>query len=119
MELYAQGYSLGWVIYNVDPQSPTFQVYIGANNTFYNCSVPSLNAWHSLELQYGLSTTTTGSFTLWLDGAKACGATGIKTAADSAWKVDQVVVGIDAADNTAGLTVRVDDAVVKTGYIGP
>ena len=118
MSLYAQGNFIGWATYNVDPSSPTFTVYNGANNTLYNCSLPSLNAWHSLELQYVLSTTTTGSFTLWLDGAKACGATGIVTSPASGLTVDQVVVGSDTSDNTVGLLVHIDDVVVSKSYIG-
>ena len=120
MSLYDnQGYFLGWVTYNVDPSAPTLTFYNGANNTFYNCSVPSLNAWHSLELQYVLSTTTTGSFTLWLDGVKACGATGITTAGASGETVNQVVVGSDSSDGTVGLTIHVDDVVISKSYIGP
>jgi len=119
MSLYAQGNFIGWVTYNVDPSAPTLTVYNGANNTLYQCSAPSLNAWHSLELQYVLSTTTTGSFTLWLDGTKACGATGIKTSPTSGLTVDQVVVGSDTADNVVGLTVHVDDVVISKSYIGP
>jgi len=119
MSLYAQGNFIGWVTYNVDPSAPTLTVYNGANNTLYQCSVPSLNAWHSLELQYVLSTTTTGSFTLWLDGTKVCGATGVKTSSTSGLTVDQVVVGSDTADNTVGLTVHVDDVVISKSYIGP
>jgi len=119
MSLYAQGYFIGWVTYNVDPSAPTLTFYDGANNHLYQCSVPSLNAWHSLELQDVLSTTTTGSFTLWLDGTKACGATGIKTSPASGLTVNQVVVGSDTADNTVGLTVHVDDVVISKSYIGP
>jgi hypothetical protein len=119
MSLYAQGNFIGWVSYNVDPSAPTLTVYNGANNHFYNCSLPSLNAWHSLELQYVLSTTTTGSFTLWLDGTQACGATGIKTSPSSGLTVNQVVVGSDSSDNTAGLTMHVDDVVISKSYIGP
>jgi hypothetical protein len=119
MSLYAQGNFIGWVTYNVDPSTPTLTVYNGANNHFYTCSVPSLNAWHSLELQYVLSTTTTGSFTLWLDGTKACGATAIKTSSTSSLTVNQVVVGSDTSDNSVGLTVHVDDVVISKSYIGP
>ncbi len=118
MSLYAQLNFIGWVSYNVDPTSPTLTVYNGANNSFYNCTVPSLNAWHSMELQYVLSTTTTGSFTLWLDGVQACGATAIKTSPASGLTVDQVEVGSDSADNTVGLTVHVDDVVISKSYIG-
>ena len=118
MSLYAQGNFIGWVSYNVDPSTPTLTFYNGANNTFYNCSVPSLNAWHSLELQYVLSSTA-GSFTLWLDGKQACTATGINTLPTSGLTVDQVVVGSDSADNTVGLTVHVDDVVISKSYIGP
>jgi hypothetical protein len=119
MSLYAQGSFIGWVTYNIDPSSPTLTVYNGANNRYYTCSVPSLNAWHSLELHYSLSTTATGSFILWLDGAKACEAAGVKTSPQAGKTVDQVVVGVDSADPTGGLTVRVDDVVVSTGYVGP
>ena len=118
MSLYAQGNFIGWVTYNVDPSAPTFTVYNGANNTFYTCSVPSLNAWHSVELQYVLSTTASGSFTLWLDGVKACGATSIRTSPASGLTIDQVVVGVDTADKTVGLTVFVDDIVISKSYIG-
>jgi hypothetical protein len=120
MSLYAQKQFIGWVTYNVDPTTPTFTVYNGANNTLYTCSaVPSLKAWHSIELQYTLSTTTTGSFTLWLDGTQVCGKTGIKTSPQSGLTINQVVVGSDSADKTVGLTVHVDDVVVNTSYIGP
>lgn len=120
ISLYAQGQFIGWATYNVDPSSPALTVYNGANNALYSCSqVPSLNAWHSLELQYKLSTTATGSFTLWIDGVKACGTTAIKTAPAAGLTVDTVVTGIDNADNSAGLTVHVDDVVVGTSYVGP
>ncbi|MFL5658953.1 MAG: N,N-dimethylformamidase beta subunit family domain-containing protein [Ktedonobacteraceae bacterium] len=119
MSLYAQGTFIGWVTYNVDPSAPTLTFYNGANNHFYTCSLPSLNAWHSLEVQDVLSTTTTGSFTLWLDGTKACGATGIKTSPSSGLTVNQVVVGSDSSDNTAGLTMHIDDVVISKSYIGP
>jgi hypothetical protein len=119
MSLYAQGTFMGWVTYNVDPSTPTLTFYNGANNSFYNCSVPTLNAWHSLELQYVVSTTTTGSFTLWLDGVQACSATGIKTAPYSGLTVNQVEVGSDTADNTVGLRVHVDDVAISKSYIGP
>jgi len=118
--LYAQGNFIGWVTYNVDPSAPTFQIYNGANNTLYTCSaVPSLNAWHSIELQYVLSTTTTGSFSLWLDGVRVCGQTGVVTSPTSGLTINRVVTGADSADNTAGLTVHVDDVVVGKSYIGP
>ena len=119
MSLYAQGTFIGWVSYDVDPSSPALTIYNGANNALYTCSqVPSLNAWHSIELRYVLSTTTIGSFALWLDGVKVCGATGIKTSPSTGLKIDQVVTGIDTADNTVGLTVHVDDVVVATSHIG-
>jgi len=111
---------IGSVTYNVDPRAPTFTVYNGANNTTYTCSaVPSLNAWHSIELQYTLATTTTGSFTLWLDGTQVCGKTGIKTSPQSGLTITQVRAGVDSADKTAGLTVHVDDIIVNQNYIGP
>jgi hypothetical protein len=120
MSLYAQKQFIGWVTYNVDPTTPTFTVYNGANNTLYTCSaVPSMNAWHSIELQYTLSTTTTGSFTLWLAGIQVCGKTGIKTSPQSGLTINQVVVGSDSADKTVGLTVHVDDVVLNSSYIGP
>src|SRR5436305_11552311 len=119
MSRYAQGTFICWVTYNVDPSAPKLTVYNGANNVLYNCSVPGLNAWHSLEVQYVLSTTTSGSFTLWLDGVKACGATGIKTSPSSGLTVNQVVVGSDTSDNTVGLTVHVDDVVISKSYVGP
>jgi len=120
LSLYSGANFIGWVTYSVDPSSPTLTVYNGANNHLYTCnSVPSLNAWHSLELRYVLSTTTTGSLTLWLDGTPVCQATGIKTQSQSGLLVNTVVVGVDGADRTAGLVVRADDVVVSTGYIGP
>jgi hypothetical protein len=110
---------IGWVTYNVNPSAPTFTVYNGANNTSYTCSVvPSLNAWHSIELQYTLATTTTGSFTLWLDGNQVCGKTGIKTSSQSGLTITQIRAGVDAADKTVGLTVHVDDIIVNQNYIG-
>jgi hypothetical protein len=119
MSLYAQAQFVGWVTYNVDPSTPTLTVYNGANNTLYTCSqVPSLNGWHSIELQYVLSTTATGSFTLWLDGVQVCRTTGIVTSSLAGSTVDQVVVGIDSADPTVGMTVHVDDVVVSRTYIG-
>jgi len=119
MSLYAQGQFVGWVTYNVDPTAPTFTVYNGANNTLYTCSqLPSLNAWHSIELQYVLSATATGSFTLWLDGVKVCGATAVITSSATGLTIDQVVVGIDSADVSGGLTVHIDDVVVSNNYIG-
>lgn len=118
ISLYSQGTFIGWVSYYVDPSSPTLTVYNGATNRSYSCTLPSLNAWHSLELQYVLSTTA-GSFTLWLDGTQACGAAGIKTISSSNMTINQVRVGSDAADNSAGLTVRVDDVIISKGYVGP
>jgi hypothetical protein len=119
MSLYDnQGQFLGWLTYNVDSSAPTLTFYIGGIYTFYNCSVPSLNAWHSLELQYVLSTTN-GSFTIWLDGVKACGATGIATAGTSDQTINQVRVGSDSSDSTVGLTLHVDDAVISKSYVGP
>jgi hypothetical protein len=118
MSLYAQAQFIGWVTYNVDPSTPTLTVYNGANNTLYTCTQPpSLNAWHSIELQYVLSATATGSFTLWMDGVQVCRATGVVTSL-SGLSIDQVVVGIDSADPTGGLTVHVDDVVVSKTYIG-
>jgi hypothetical protein len=118
MSLYAQGQFVGWVTYNVDPSTPTLTVYNGANNTLYTCTqTPSLNAWHSIELQYVLSTSATGSLALWLDGVQVCRASGVVTAL-SGQSVNQVVVGIDTADTSGGLTVHVDDVVVSKSYIG-
>ena len=119
ISLYAQGQFIGWVTYYVDPATPTLTINNGANGATYNCSVlPSLNAWHSLELQYVLSTTTTGSLALWMDGVQICGATAVKTAPFSGLSIDQVVTGVDTADNSVGLTVHVDDVVVSKTYIG-
>jgi hypothetical protein len=119
MSLYAQGQFIGWVTYNVDPNSPTLTVYNGANNTLYTCSqVPSLNAWHSIELQYVLSTTTTGSFTLWLDGVQVCGATAVATSPTTGLTVDQVIAGMDSADTTVSLTAHIDDVIISKNYIG-
>jgi len=119
LSFYAQGNFIGWVSYYVDPSSPTLTVLNGANGVSYNCTLPSLNAWHSIELQYVLATTATGSFTLWIDGVQACAKSGIKTMPSSGLTINQVVVGIDSADNTAGLTVHVDDVVISKSYIGP
>src|SRR5207253_2394779 len=75
LALYSNGTFLGWVSYVVDPTSPSMEVYIGANNTHYSCSaVPTLNAWHSVELALVVSTTASGSFGLWLDGTSVCSA---------------------------------------------
>ena len=118
MSLYAQGQFIGWVTYNVDPSSPSLLVYNGANNTFYTCSqIPSLNAWHSIELQYVLSASASGSLALWLDGVQVCSATGIVTSR-AGLTIDQVLVGMDSADPTVGLTVHIDDVVVSKTYIG-
>ena len=46
-------------------------------------------------------------------------ASGIKTLPQAGLLIDHVVVGADSADNTAGLTVNVDDVVVASSYIGP
>ena len=120
MSLYGQGNFIGWVSYNVDPSAPSLTVYNGANNALFTCTaVPSLNAWHSIELQYVLSTTTSGSLALWVDGVQACAATAIKTAPASGLTIDQVVAGVDSADNTVGLTAHVDDVVVSKSFIGP
>ena len=120
MSLYGQGRFIGWLTYNVDPSSPTLTVYDGAKNALYTCSqAPSLNAWHSIELQYVMSTTTTGSLSVWTDGVKVCGVTGIKTSPATGTTINQVVTGSDSADNTVGLTVHVDDLVVNTSYVGP
>jgi len=116
--LYAQGQLVGQVTYKVD--SPALAVYNPATATSYACSgPPGLNAWHSVELQYVLSAGTAGSFTVWVDGVQACSRTGIKTAPASGSTIDKVVTGIDGADSSAGLTVRVDDVAVSTGFIGP
>ena len=114
MSLYAHGHFIGWVTYNVDPVAPTLTVYNGANDRLYACSqVPSLNSWHRVEMTYVLSARSSGSFGLWLDGVKVCGASGITTAPSRGLKLDQVVTGIDTADTTGGLTVNVDDVVVN------
>ena len=119
ISLYAQGQFIGWVTYYYDPSTPTLTIYNGANNVSYNCTqVPSLNAWHSLELQYVLSTTTSGSVALWLDGVQVCGKTAIKTQPFAGLTINQVVTGVDTADNSLGLTVHVDDVVVSKTYIG-
>jgi hypothetical protein len=119
ISLYAQGQFIAWVSYYFDPSTPTLTVSNGANGVTYNCTrVPSLNAWHSLELQYALSTTATGSLTLWLDGIQVCGATAVQTEPFAGLTIDQVVTGVDTADNSVGLTVNVDDVVVSKTYIG-
>jgi N,N-dimethylformamidase beta subunit-like protein/HYDIN/CFA65/VesB family protein/centrosomal CEP192-like protein len=119
MSLYAQGQFIGWVTYNVDPTTPTMLIYNGANSTFYTCTqAPSLNAWHSIELQYTLSTTASGSFTLWIDGVNVCGATNVITSPAGGSSIDQVLVGMDSDDPNAGLTVHIDDVVVSKNYIG-
>jgi hypothetical protein len=119
LSLYGSGGFIGWVTYNVDPTKPTLTVYNGANNGLYTCSAaPSLNAWHSIELQYVLSTTTTGSLSVWLDGTQVCTKTGIKTSGQSGATITQVRAGVDSADGTAGLSVHVDDVVVSKAYIG-
>lgn len=120
LSLYSQYGFVGWVSYYADPSKPTLSVYNGANNTNYKCSkVPSLNAWHSIELQYTLSSSTSGSLSLWLDGTQVCSKTGIKTASQSGTTVNQVRTGVDGADNTVGLAVHVDDIVLANSYIGP
>ena len=120
LSLYSGNTFVGWVTYNVDPSSPTLTVYNGATNHLYSCSsqVPSLNAWHSLELQYTLSTTT-GAFSLWVDGVPACQASGIKTVRQTGLLANRLVVGVDSADKRVGLTVHADDVVVSQNYIGP
>jgi hypothetical protein len=120
LSLYGQGGFIGWVSYYADPSKPTLSVYNGATNAQYNCSkVPSLNAWHSLELQYVLSNTATGSISVWLDGSQVCAKSGIKTVTQAGATVNQVRAGADTADNTVGLTVHVDDVAVANSYIGP
>ena len=119
LSLYSGSTFIGWVTYNADPSSPTLTVYNGASNHLYTCSsVPSLNGWHSLELQYTLSTTT-GGFSLWLDEVQVCQASGIKTVRQNTVLANRVVVGVDSADKRVGLTVHVDDVVVSPNYIGP
>jgi hypothetical protein len=120
ISLYSQGTFLGWVAYYADPSTPTLSVYDGGNSTQYTCSqVPSLNAWHSIEVQYALSSTTSGSLSLWLDGTQVCNKTSIKTSPQSGLSVNQLRVGINAADKSVGLTVNADDVAVSNTYIGP
>jgi hypothetical protein len=117
MSLYAGGHLIGWVGYNVDPSSPTLTVYNAANRVLYHCAnVPSLNAWHSIELGYALSLRNTGSLTVWMDGVRICAASPVKTAPAPHLKIDRVVTG--AVGDTAGLTVHVADVVVSQHHIG-
>ena len=63
--------------------------------------------------------TTTGGFSLWLDGVQVCQASGIKTVRQNTVLANRVVVGVDSADKRVGLMVHVDDVVVSPNYIGP
>ena len=119
LSLYSGSTFLGWITYNVDPSSPDLEFYNGASDHWYTCSrVPSLNAWHSLELQYGLAWPS-GSFAVWLDGVPVCQASGIRTLPQKNLLINRVVAGIDTADSSGGLTVHVDDVLIATAYIGP
>lgn len=120
MSFYAQGRFVGWLTYSVDPSSPTLTVYNGATNRSTACGPgPSLGAWHAVEMQYVLSTTTSGSFTVWVDGRQVCSVSAVKTSPASGALIDQVRLGSDGSDKTAGLTIAVDDVVLSKSYIGP
>jgi hypothetical protein len=119
MSLWGHGSLIGSVAYNVDPIAPGLTVYNAANDALYTCSqVPSINAWHSLELRYVLSAKGRGSVALLLDGVRVCGASNVTTALSRGEKIDQIVVGIDSAPSTVGLTVHVDNVIAGTKPIG-
>lgn len=118
------GYFLGWieVVGNASTPGVPVEVYFydGGNYTLYDCGhAPSLNAWHSFEIQDTVSGSSTGgAFTLWIDGTQVCAQTGLQTAQQTGASAGNVSVGSIAADTTLGMTINVDDVAVASSRIG-
>jgi hypothetical protein len=101
--------------------APTLYWLDGGNYVEYACgNAPSLNAWHSFEIQDTVSNSaTSGSFALSVDGTQVCAKTGIRTAQQAGAHAGSVSVGSITSDTGIGMIVNVDDVVVATSHIGP
>lgn len=121
LSFYSQdGYFLGWVelVYSNGGKSMTMYMYTG-NYVAYACSAaPSVNAWHTIELQETAKSTTTGAMAVWLDGTQVCSKSNIKTDRQTYSQVACVRVGSDTSDRNTGFVMYVDDVEVATSYIG-
>jgi len=119
--LYSQDDNfLGWVVLVANAQTHYAHLfyYTGTYHWFDCGAAPSFTAWHNIEMQDIVSASGNGGFTLWVDGAKRCSASGISTAKQSNAQVECVMVGSDTSERSIGLDVRLDDVVIAQSYIG-
>lgn len=110
-----RGYFAGglWLTYNATTGYKELEVYDGAYH-WHTCQLPSqlYGAWHSYSLAYTLGTGTKGSFSLSIDGAVACSATGIATT-KAGGGVSAYQFGSIGSDGSTAMDIKLDAVTIK------
>jgi len=112
----SHGYFAGglWLTYNATTGYKELEVYDGAYH-WHSCQLPTSfsGAWHSYSLDYTLGTGTKGSFSLSIDGAVACSATGIATTKVGSDKVGAYQFGSIGSDGATAMVIKLDSVTIR------
>jgi len=93
-------------------------VKAGAGTLFYYSTTPcTLNKWYCVELHWK-SDKTTGAAELFIDGIKACSASGLDTTTIST-TASRAQFGLAYLYNCGPTKLYADECVVSNSYIGP
>jgi len=112
----SHGYFAGglWLTYNATSGYKELEVYDGAYH-WHTCQLPTQfsGAWHSYSLDYTLGTGTKGSFSLSIDGAAACSATGIATTKAGGELIGAYQFGSIGSDGSTAMDIKLDAVTIK------
>jgi hypothetical protein len=112
----SHGYFAGglWLTYNATSGYKELEVYDGAYH-WHACQLPTqlYGTWHSYSLDYTLGTGTKGGFSLSIDGAAACSATGIATTKAGGEAISAYQFGSIGSDGATAMDIKLDSVTIK------
>ena len=106
-------YFLGGLYIENSATGAHLEYYDGAYKWHSCTATPSYGAWHTYDLRLVVAGDATGSFSLTLDGATVCSASGIATAQSSANALTGVALGSINSDTTIGMNLAFDDVRLR------
>jgi hypothetical protein len=112
----SHGYFAGglWLTYNAASGYRELEVYDGAYH-WHSCQLPTSfsETWHSYSLDYTLGSGTKGGFSLSIDGAAACSATGIATTKAGGDVISAYQFGSIGSDGSTAMDIKLDAVTIK------
>lgn len=73
----------------------------------------SIDAWHLIEWRHQMTSASSGTTEVWLDGARAINFTGDNTQASTALNVATLLLGVQITSSVAGMYMAFDDIAVN------